>query len=171
MWFSIFRVDSYIYYICDITWKLIQKCYIIICVYWFELFSQVSDVAHGPLVLMMSRMFKLFHVLYINKTLFHFDIHKSDPMSIVLCCINEWSFSAKKWSTVARFKWVRKMADVLISRMHPLCYVTCVVILNKKSVSQIIFSYFLLSCLSIFELPPFDKNIVCITTWHRTGRS
>ena len=25
-------------------------CYIFICVYWFELFSQVSDVAHGPLV-------------------------------------------------------------------------------------------------------------------------
>ena len=27
-----------------------QCYYIIICVYWFELFSQVSDVAHGPLV-------------------------------------------------------------------------------------------------------------------------
>ena len=33
------------------------------------------------------------------------------------------------------------MADVLISRMHPLCYITCVVILNKKSVSQIIFYF------------------------------
>ena len=27
-----------------------QRYDIIICVYWFELFSQVSDVAHGPLV-------------------------------------------------------------------------------------------------------------------------
>ena len=25
-----FRVDSYIYYICDMSWKLIQKCYITI---------------------------------------------------------------------------------------------------------------------------------------------
>ena len=28
---------------------------IIICVYWFELFSQVSDVAHGPLVSHLDR--------------------------------------------------------------------------------------------------------------------
>ena len=28
--------------------------YVIICVYWFELFSQVSDVAHGPLVCFTS---------------------------------------------------------------------------------------------------------------------
>ena len=32
--------------------SLNQRYDIIICVYWFELFSQVSDVAHGPLVLM-----------------------------------------------------------------------------------------------------------------------
>ena len=30
--------------------SLNQHFDIIICVYWFELFSQVSDVAHGPLV-------------------------------------------------------------------------------------------------------------------------
>ena len=30
--------------------SLNQRYDIIICVYWFELFSQVSDVAHGPLV-------------------------------------------------------------------------------------------------------------------------
>ena len=30
--------------------SLNQSYDIIICVYWFELFSQVSDVAHGPLV-------------------------------------------------------------------------------------------------------------------------
>ena len=29
---------------------LLISIMIIICVYWFELFSQVSDVAHGPLV-------------------------------------------------------------------------------------------------------------------------
>ena len=33
---------------------------IIICVYWFELFSQVSDVAHGPLV--------LFYIHWLKKT-------------------------------------------------------------------------------------------------------
>ena len=27
--------------------------HIIICVYWFKLISQVSDVAHGPLVLIL----------------------------------------------------------------------------------------------------------------------
>ena len=31
--------------------SLNQRYDIIICVYWFELFSQVSDVAHGPLVI------------------------------------------------------------------------------------------------------------------------
>ena len=31
--------------------SLNQIYVIIICVYWFELFSQVSDVAHGPLVI------------------------------------------------------------------------------------------------------------------------
>ena len=30
--------------------SLNQRYDIIICVYWFELFSQVSDVAQGPLV-------------------------------------------------------------------------------------------------------------------------
>ena len=30
--------------------SLNQRYDIIICVYWFELFSQVSDVAHEPLV-------------------------------------------------------------------------------------------------------------------------
>ena len=30
--------------------SLNQRDDIIICVYWFEMFSQVSDVAHGPLV-------------------------------------------------------------------------------------------------------------------------
>ena len=30
--------------------SLNQRYDIIICVYYFELFSQVSDVAHGPLV-------------------------------------------------------------------------------------------------------------------------
>ena len=53
------------------------------------------------------------------------------------------------------------MADVLLSRMHPLCYRmrydTCVVLLNKKCVYEI--TYFPLSFLSIFELPPFDKQI------------
>ena len=34
----------------------LDQCYdIIICVYWFELFSQVSDVAHVPLVLICLR--------------------------------------------------------------------------------------------------------------------
>ena len=33
-----------------------QRYDIIICVYWFELFSQMSDVAHGPLV--SSEIFK-----------------------------------------------------------------------------------------------------------------
>ena len=32
--------------------SLNQRYDIIICVYWFELYSQVSDVAHGPLVTM-----------------------------------------------------------------------------------------------------------------------
>ena len=31
LFLTIFRVDSYIYYICDITGKRIQKCYINIC--------------------------------------------------------------------------------------------------------------------------------------------
>ena len=36
----------------------LYKCYyIIICVYWFELFSQVSDVAHGPLVFLKQANF------------------------------------------------------------------------------------------------------------------
>ena len=34
--------------------SLNQWYYIIICVYWFELFSQVRDVTHGPLVLKIS---------------------------------------------------------------------------------------------------------------------
>ena len=34
----------------DFFSSLNQHYDIIICVYWFELFSQVSDVAHGPLV-------------------------------------------------------------------------------------------------------------------------
>ena len=34
--------------------SLNQSYNIIICVYWFELFSQVSDVAHGPLVLKLT---------------------------------------------------------------------------------------------------------------------
>ena len=30
--------------------SLNQRYNIFVCVYWFELFSQVSDVAYGPLV-------------------------------------------------------------------------------------------------------------------------
>ena len=36
-----FRVDSYIYYICDITWKLIQKCYIMTYQPW------IFDIGRG----------------------------------------------------------------------------------------------------------------------------
>ena len=36
------------------TQRVNQHYDIIICVYWFELFSQVSDVAHGPLVFLLS---------------------------------------------------------------------------------------------------------------------
>ena len=36
----------------NVIFSSLNQCYdIIICVYWFKLFSQVSDVAHGPLVL------------------------------------------------------------------------------------------------------------------------
>ena len=38
--------------------SLNQRYDIIICVYWFELFSQVSDVAHGPLV---YRTYQIWH--------------------------------------------------------------------------------------------------------------
>ena len=35
----------------NVIFSSLNQCYdIIICVYWFELFSQVSDVVHGPLV-------------------------------------------------------------------------------------------------------------------------
>ena len=37
--------------------SLNQRFDIIICVYWIELFSQVSDVAHGPLVITFSWVF------------------------------------------------------------------------------------------------------------------
>ena len=37
-----------------------QRYDIIICVYWFELFSQVSDVAHGPLVYLRYQIGRCF---------------------------------------------------------------------------------------------------------------
>ena len=36
-----------------------QRYDIIICVYWFEMFSQVSDVAHGPLDFFIMQEFSL----------------------------------------------------------------------------------------------------------------
>ena len=61
--------------------SLNQRYDIIICVYWFELFSQVNYVAHGPLVVfMLSVWFNFFlHMwrLSLSQTLalssFHFD--------------------------------------------------------------------------------------------------
>ena len=42
-----FRVDSYIYYICDMTWKLIQKCYITFfnrqCIFVFNLKQKIAN--------------------------------------------------------------------------------------------------------------------------------
>ena len=49
--------------------SLNQHYDIIICVNWFELFSQVSDVAHGPLVVFIY-IFSSFCTMYISKNLF-----------------------------------------------------------------------------------------------------
>ena len=43
--------------------SLNQRYDIIICAYWFELFSQVSDVAHGPLVMLW---FSFLYLLKVN---------------------------------------------------------------------------------------------------------
>ena len=56
--------------------SLNQRYDIIMCVYWFELFSQVSDVAHGPLVTIV--VFVLFH----HYTVFWWELC---PFSLLLC--------------------------------------------------------------------------------------
>ena len=44
--------------------SLYQCFYIIICVYWFELFSQVSDVALGPLVSFFNKGYDIIIFVY-----------------------------------------------------------------------------------------------------------
>ena len=51
--FNSYKVDNGVF-------LLLINILIIICVYWFELFSQVSDLAHGPLVFISGRFFFLF---------------------------------------------------------------------------------------------------------------
>ena len=42
-----------------------QRYDIIICVYWFELFSQVSDVAHGPFGFFLPQLYS-YGITYIK---------------------------------------------------------------------------------------------------------
>ena len=50
------RVDSQVL---PVFCLLLINIMIIICVNWFELFSQVNDVAHGPAVLFINKVGKL----------------------------------------------------------------------------------------------------------------
>ena len=64
--------------------SLNQHYDIIICVYWFELFSQVSDVAHGPLV--FGLMTLKWISLRLNKTLI-LCIHRCIHKMMITCTV------------------------------------------------------------------------------------
>ena len=82
----------------------LNQCYdIIICVYCFELFSQVSDVAHGPLVSFAAVVFLLFSQL--KYSLKRFVILKYGDFQF-----NFWfGFIAGKFKTKLVKEWVEKL--------------------------------------------------------------
>ena len=70
--------------------SLNQRYDIIICVYWFELFSQVSDVAHGPLVFVfLSKFNKMSSVETSVCLLTEMGLNVYSEAKILACLSNE----------------------------------------------------------------------------------
>ena len=96
--------------------SLNQRYDIIICVYWFELFSQVSDVAHGPLVYFLhdpctcSFSFSCFPVV----DLFSYTRDFIDDVNILNILIGVDSSSQRLNKA--------RMDDVLLSFLNALLY-------------------------------------------------
>ena len=64
----------------------LNQCYdMIICVYWLELFSQVSDVAHGPLV------YKFYWLYTVNRLSYEFTNcqQQQKPKKSIQSCIKQ----------------------------------------------------------------------------------
>ena len=60
--------------------SLNQRYDIIICVYWFELFSQVSNVAHGPLVLFSGHASQISRGKPVGQSDFSMDVSKGNSV-------------------------------------------------------------------------------------------
>ena len=71
--------------------SLNQHYDIIICVYWFEMFSQVSDVAHGPLLLVLELASKV-HTKFVRIVIYLWEapnvtLAKIKTLKKLLACI------------------------------------------------------------------------------------